>query len=339
MNFPYEKERRMPKIKVTHADNFIVKFTLTDTDISVANALRRIMLAEVPTMAIEIVNIEENETVLFDEFIAHRMGLLPVTSHNIGDIKPDTENGEGMVEHKDCDCFDGCAYCSVEFKLSAHNDKNEVKNITHFDVEETHKWPREFARESEDNKTRLAPFANPKLDRKKDHYDNGILITKLKKDQHLKMLCTARKGIPKYHAKWMPVATALYNYQQIIELNREMVDSLSLDQKVSFIQSCPRRVFGFDDKDKVEVHRLMDCNYCDECKAWSRENGMKDMVTVKMDTNMFHFTVEAVTGDGPRRPVDVVRAAIRILDYKMQLFLKDGWNEEITEWLPREPYR
>jgi len=254
------------------------------------------------------------------------------------DIKPDTENGNGMVEHKDCDCFDGCAYCSVEYKLSVHNDQKDVKNITHFDIEETHKWQREFANESEDNHIKLTPFPNPRVDPVKDQYNNGILITKLKKDQHLKMICHARKGISKYHAKFMPVATALYNYQQIVELDREKVDSLSVEQKVSFIQSCPRKVFGFDEEDKVQVQKLQECNYCDECKAWSRENGKTDMVTVKMDTNMFHFTVEAITADGPRRPVDVVRAAMRILDYKMQLFLKDGWNEEITDWLPQTPF-
>ena len=40
-----------------------------------------------------------------------------------------------------------------------------------------------------------------------------------------------------------------------------------------------------------------------------------------MDTNCFHFTVESVTGDGPRTAVDVVRAAFRILDYKLSQFM------------------
>eukprot|EP00435_Cladocopium_sp_Y103_P042373 s1531_g11.t1 len=40
-----------------------------------------------------------------------------------------------------------------------------------------------------------------------------------------------------------------------------------------------------------------------------------------MDTNCFHFTVEAVTSDGPRTAVDVVRAAFRILDYKLSQFM------------------
>ena len=56
-----------------------VVFLLSGVDISVANALRRIMLAEVPTIAIETVEFYENTTALPDEFIAHRLGLIPLT--------------------------------------------------------------------------------------------------------------------------------------------------------------------------------------------------------------------------------------------------------------------
>lgn len=335
MTFPYETLPRRPQIKVNHATPQLVKFTLWDTDVSVANSLRRIMLAEVPTIAIDIVNIEDNDTVLFDEFLAHRMGLLPLSSHKVGDIPPD----DGMVEYKNCSCFDGCYKCTREFKLDAHCAEDRVHSVTHFDFEYDHQGSERFKpqRSSGDDDVRCCPFRRPDLEEERDRRENGIILAKMKKDQRLRLTCLARKGIPKYHAKYMPVATALYQFEPIIKLNREMVDSLTLDEKVDLVASCPRRTLGLDATDKVQVVNAKNCTFDDEAVNKCKELGKPGMVTVKMDCNTFHFTVESVSPDGPRSVIDVVRASMRVLDYKMSLFLQDAYGDPITEWLPQYP--
>mmetsp|Transcript_41730 Transcript_41730/g.112105 ORF Transcript_41730/g.112105 Transcript_41730/m.112105 type:complete len:293 (-) Transcript_41730:64-942(-) len=289
------------------------------------------MLAEVPTLAIDTVNIEDNDSVIFDEFLAHRMGLLPITSHKVGDIPPDS----GYVEYKQCTCFDGCPYCTAEFKLDVTNTEDKVMTVTHFDVENTGKYRRDNALPIDEVK--MVPSRNPDIDEETDTRENGIIIAKLKKDQKLRFECYARKGIPKYHAKFMPVATAIYQFEPIIRTNKQMLDGLSLDERIEFVQSCPRKVFDLDIEDNVHVARKEDCIFCDECVAKAKAWGKKDMVTVKMDCGVFHFTVEAVTPEGgPRNVIDVVRAALRVLDYKMSLFLKDAYGDKIEEWLPWE---
>ena len=53
-----------------------MEFDILGIDVSIANALRRIIISEIPTMAIEKVDIYMNTSVIPDEILAHRLGII-----------------------------------------------------------------------------------------------------------------------------------------------------------------------------------------------------------------------------------------------------------------------
>ncbi|MDR0438924.1 MAG: DNA-directed RNA polymerase subunit D [Methanocalculaceae archaeon] len=89
-------------------DDSVARFTISGANLAFANSLRRTMIGEVPTIAIEDVRIYDNTSVLFDEILAHRLGLVP--------IKTDLSQ---FVPRNKCTCDDiGCQQCTITFTLS-----------------------------------------------------------------------------------------------------------------------------------------------------------------------------------------------------------------------------
>ncbi len=89
------------------------RFVLSGVSASFANALRRSTLAEVPVLAIDDVNIYDNTSVLFDEQLALRLGLIPLKA-----------NAKSYNFPEECSCGgQGCASCQVSLTLSAEGPK------------------------------------------------------------------------------------------------------------------------------------------------------------------------------------------------------------------------
>src|SRR3989344_1185858 len=158
-----------------------VSFLLKSTTAACANALRRTTINEVPTMAIEDVEFRKNNSALYDEIVAHRLGLLP--------LKTDLKTYE-MMENCKCEGA-GCANCTLKLsmKVSARSDQivkaSEIK--------------------SKDPKVVPAYPDTP--------------IVKLLKGQSIEFEATAVLGKGKDHMKWSP-GLAYYRYMPVIEITK-----------------------------------------------------------------------------------------------------------------------
>ncbi|XVF45084.1 hypothetical protein PTKIN_Ptkin02bG0177300 [Pterospermum kingtungense] len=286
--------QRFPKVKIRELKDDYAKFELRDTDASMANALRRVMIAEVPTIAIDLVEIEVNSSVLNDEFIAHRLGLIPLTS----------ERAMSMRFSRDCDACDGdgqCEFCSVEFHLRAKCMSDQTLDVTSKDLYSSDHTvvPVDFTDSAGDDSTE----------------QRGIIIVKLRRGQELRLRAIARKGIGKDHAKWSPAATVTFMYEPEIHINEDLMQSLTLEEKQSFVESSPTRVFDIDpNTQQVVVVDREAYTYDDEVLKKAEGMGKPGLVEIYAKEDSFIFTVEST---GAIKASQLVLNAIEILKQKL----------------------
>lgn len=150
------------------------------------NSLRRVMIAEVPTLAIDLVEVDENSSAMADEVIAHRLGLIPLNSVDL----------ESVLYSRDCDCEQYCENCSVKLTLHVKCTSEENMNVYARDL---------IVDPSRPNQTIGVPVIT-------DPEGNGSLIAKLNRGQEINLACIAKKGIAKEHAKWMATTAVGFEY-------------------------------------------------------------------------------------------------------------------------------
>ena len=78
LNWTPEIFDKMTEIEIKSKTDEELVFDIKGIDPTIVNTLRRIMIAEVPTMAIETVIINQNTSIIPDEVLAHRLGLIPI---------------------------------------------------------------------------------------------------------------------------------------------------------------------------------------------------------------------------------------------------------------------
>ncbi len=156
----------LSSLQIINKDSQKISIKLKGVPLQFANALRRVCLNGVPVFAIDTVDIIENSSVLPDEGLAHRLGLIP--------IKTDLTR---FNEPSKCDCQSesGCSNCRVMLVLDS-GDSDVTRTILSNELS------------SEDDSIK------PTSDK--------ISIVQLTQGQRVKVECYARLGRGTEHAKW-----------------------------------------------------------------------------------------------------------------------------------------
>ena len=142
----------------------VLKFLLKGSNEVFANTIRRLIIEEVPTLAVEDIEVKDNSSALFDEMLALRIGLIPIKT----DLK-----SYNFKEKCKCEGV-GCAQCELKITLKA-NKKGYV-----------------YAGEAESTDPKCT-FVYEKMP-----------IVKLLSKQKIDLVMTATLNNGREHTKWTP---------------------------------------------------------------------------------------------------------------------------------------
>ncbi|MCS7136584.1 MAG: DNA-directed RNA polymerase subunit D [Nitrososphaerota archaeon] len=178
-------------VRLLESDDKSIKIEFEGVPLAVANAIRRFIISEVPTMAIEEVLIIENSSGMTNEVLAHRISLIPFISNIDLYVPPD-----------ECTCGSklGCEKCVVRYVLKAEAVDQPITVYSGDMI-------------PEDPNTTVVPVSG------------NIPIVKLAPGERIELELYVRVGKGKKHAKWQPGIATLYESKESADKRVLFVES------------------------------------------------------------------------------------------------------------------
>ena len=296
-NWTPELFSKLTNIEIKSKTKEELVFDITGVDPTLVNTLRRIMIAEIPTMAIETVIINQNTSIIPDEVLAHRLGLIPILA--------DANDFEEKKEDEDFNEKN-----SLKFTLNVKCEKNKNGKI--------------FNEQIFSGDLKLELLGNQKnkfFNEKNNTYSVGLVnddiyLNKLTPGMEIDLVCYCVKGIGRTHAKWSPVCTAYYKLLNKINILKEINGNDAEELR----QLCPKGVFVVNKKGNAEVGNVRECTSCREC---IRQEKFKEYIELGKIADHYEFHIESV---GMYSPESIFFRAIDVLKNKIKV-----WHELLNE--------
>merc|ERR1719242_1213416 len=313
-------------------ENDSMLLDMIGVDTAIANAFRRILLAEVPVMAIEDCCVLQNNSVLQDEVLCHRLGLLP--------IKCDPRIFDWIDEENSRYDRGQDPSNTLIFKLHVEcraNPKAKAKDPPHRKCINAIVTSKDIEWVPQPGQMELLQQHNPPPIQM---VFDDIIIAKLRPGQSIEISMRAIKGVGRDHAKFSPVGTASYRLLPHIEMewNEDIENGLREPdpQQLEYLKAlCPRNVFDVEG-DRIVANRPRDCSLCRACimddgvneafgksmvdRSDSEKRQYLQFIKLRKRRNHFIFSIENI-GQYPA-VTDLLMEAIKVLKAKCQTLIE-----------------
>jgi len=280
-----------------------IEFDLVGIDPAVCNTLRRIMLAEVPQMAFERILMYNNTSLIQDEVLAHRLGLIPIKADFRKFVKRDVQDMTSINCTRTEDVRMPKENDTLKFELKVtgtynKNCPNDHERVTSGQL----KW---------------IPIGEQQTVMDVKPVFDDITIAKIKPKQQLDIELHAHVGIGRDHAKFSPVCTAFYRLLPTIKFKEPILNEHAAKVKSFF---SPGTVEIRTNDDGVDEAVVVDPRLDSCTREMFRHPEYKDKVEMGRVREHALFSVETV---GALSPQTIFKEACKVLSAKCDLFLNE----------------
>ncbi|KAN0065510.1 DNA-directed RNA polymerase core subunit rpc40 [Thecaphora frezii] len=333
------------RLIITRLSDAQVEFDLIGVDASIANAIRRVLMAEVPTVAIEHVYVWNNTSIIQDEVLSHRLGLVPlkIDPDRIAMRMPgdDADDSNTVVFYLKAKCERNprapkgetdpdklyIGHNGTSFQPAPLPFMSPLGTLCHCAVvAPTHPFLLFRSRGLASLLFLRLCWAvysdqlkwDPKGSQEEDFADcppravhDRILLAKLRPGQELDLELHCEKGIGKDHAKFSPVATATYRLLPHIQLLKPIPSHLA----AKFASCFPEGVVGVRGPKGQEEAFVQDARKDTMSREVLRYPEFEGYVKLGRVRDHFLFDLES---SGVIAPEKLLPVAIRTLREKIR---------------------
>ncbi|KAK0550289.1 DNA-directed RNA polymerase core subunit rpc40 [Tilletia horrida] len=307
-------------VRVTRMSKDRIEFDLVGVDASIANAIRRVLISEVPTVCVEHCYVFTNTSIVQDEVLAHRVGLVPLRiPPSVLQFKQEGEDGN--------DTNTVVFYLETECTRNPNAKRGETDPdklyIGHHVTSSQLVWSPRGGQEEDFAGVEIGPVLP------------DILLAKLRPGQAINLELHCEKGIGKDHAKFSPVCPASYRLLPQITILPPGIPPHLVDK---FVKCFPEGVIG---KRKNAQTGEMEAYVKDARKDTVSREVLRHKEfegLVKLDRVRDHFLFE-IESSGVYQPQDLMPTAIDVMLEKIRTVRKGVDDMIRRDFLQVDPVR